>query len=181
MTLSTLAILLGLGFALPYLYALISPQGFTDHARKFPRCEWSGYALMALGTAWFLYNFNRETLQEFLAYKKLLLLGFATLALAACIFVRDFLAVRGLAICLLLLGWFTLNTTRWADSTWRLLIVIWAYLWIIASMWLTVSPWRLRDYIQWLTASPARLRAISIGKVAFGFLVVLLGLTALKS
>jgi hypothetical protein len=181
MTLSTLAILLGLGFALPSLYALLSPAGFTDHARKFPRCEWSGYALMAIGTSWFLYNFNRETLQEFLAYKNLLLLGFATLAIAACIFVRDFLAVRGLSICLLLLGWFTLNATRWAESPWRLVLVTWAYLWIVCSMWWTVSPWRLRDYIQWLTASPARLRLISALKAAFGLVVMLLGLTVLKA
>lgn len=181
MSLSTLAILLGVGFSLPALYAVINPKSFSEHARAFPRCEWSGYVLMAVGTAWFLFNFNRETLQEFLAYKKFLLLGFATLGFSACIFVRDYLAVRGLAVCLLLLGWFTLNTARWVETPWRLVLITWAYIWIVLSMWWTISPWRLRDYIQWETASPARLRVANIAKLAFGGLVVLLGLTVFRS
>jgi hypothetical protein len=94
--------------------------------------------------------------------------------------VRDFLAVRGLALVLLLLAKLTLDTARWHDSQWRLVLATWAYVWIIAGMWFTISPWRLRDLIQWQTDSDARLRMGSALRLGLGLLVALLGLTALR-
>ena len=140
MTLSTLAILIGAAYCLLQLYALAKPRSFTEHARAFPRCQISGFVLMGLGTLWFLSNLNSEAIADFAAYKKWMLIGFGALGLFTCIYVRDYLAVRGLAVCLLLLAWFTLNRTRWEDSAGRLVLVIWAYTWVLAGMWFTVSP-----------------------------------------
>jgi hypothetical protein len=39
MKLSTLAILLGLGFGLPQFYGLLKPAKFRDAVRKFPRSD----------------------------------------------------------------------------------------------------------------------------------------------
>lgn len=180
MTLSTLAILLGMGFALPFVFGLLKPDEFTRQARGFHRSEIWGFILMGIGGAWFLYNFNRETLAEFMAYKKYLLLGFGGLAVASCIFVRDYLAVRGLAVTMLMVAWYTLSIARWAETQSRLVIVTWMYVLIMLAMWWTVSPWRLRDYLAWLTASPSRLRANSAAFAAFGIFVALLGLTAFR-
>jgi hypothetical protein len=73
------------------------------------------------------------------------------------------------------------DTARWVDSGWRLVIVTWAYMWILAGMWFTISPWRLRDFIQWGTATPERIRLLSGLRVAFGLFVLLLGLTAFRT
>lgn len=180
MTLSTLAIILGGVYSALQLFALFKPEDFKRHARAFPRNETAGFILMGLGTAWFLYNLNAEAIADFAAYKKWMLTGFGALGLLSCIYVRDYLAVRGLAVVMLLLAWVTLNHTRWADSSWRMVMVVWAYAWVILGMWLTVSPFRLRDFLTWFTASSERLRFGSMVQLAFGILVLVLGATAFR-
>jgi hypothetical protein len=180
MNLSTLAILIGVGISIPQIYGLMNPAGFTRGVRKFPRSLLPGYILMAIGAAWFLSNLNRETISDFANYKKVMLLGFASLAFLTCIFVRDFLAVRGLAIVLLMLASFTLNTTRWADTPWRLVLVVLAYFWVLAGMWFTVSPWRLRDILDWMTADEKRVRVGSAVRLLLGLFIIALGLTAFR-
>ena len=91
MKLSSLAILLGLGFGLPQLYGLLKPAKFRDAVRKFPRSEPVGYGLMLLGTVWFLWNLQQENISDFAAYKKVMLMGFGAVGVATCIYVRDFL------------------------------------------------------------------------------------------
>ena len=181
MTLSTLAILIGLVSAALQVYAVLKPKSFAEHARKFPRSEGIGYVLMALGAVWFLYNLNNEAISDFAQYKKMMLLGFGALAILTCIYVRDFLAVRGLAVVLLLVAWFTLNHTRFHESPWRLVLVVWAYACIVVGMWLTISPWRLRDWIDKLTASEDRIRLLCGLKLCFALFVAILGVTAFRT
>ncbi|HOC01402.1 MAG TPA: hypothetical protein PKM43_21965, partial [Verrucomicrobiota bacterium] len=69
---------------------------------------------------------------------------------------------------------------RCVDTSWRLVIVVWAYLWIVLALWFTISPWRMRDLIGFLTASEQRIRMGSAARLAFGLLVLLLGLTAIR-
>ena len=180
MTLSTLAIIIGAAYCALHLFALLQPETFARQARAFPRSETIGFVLMGLGTVWFLYNLNSEAIADFAAYKKYMLTGFGALGLLTCIYVRDYLAVRGLAVCLLLLAWFTLNHTRWEESPSRLVLVIWAYAWVICGMWFSISPWRLRDLLNWWTANTKRLRAGSLLQLALGATILLLGLTAFR-
>lgn len=180
MKLSTLAVILGLIVAVPQIYGLLKPSAFAATLRKFPRSELWGFILMGLGTAWFLWNLNNESISDFAAYKTPMLLGFGAIGVLTCIFVRDFLAVRGLAVVLLLVGKLMLDTARWHDSEWRLVISTWAYIWIIAGMWFTISPWRLRDLIQWSTASEQRVRMTSAFRLGLAALVLILGLTVFR-
>lgn len=180
MNLSTLAILLGAGLSIPQLFGLMNPAGFIRSVRKFPRSVPAGYLLMTIGAVWFLYNLNRETISDFANYKNLMLTGFGSLAFLTCLFVRDYLAVRGLAVTLLMLASFTLNITRWADTPWRLVLVVWAYMWVVAAMWFTVSPWRLRDILNWMTADEKRVRIGSAIRLAIGLFIIALGFTVYR-
>jgi hypothetical protein len=180
MTLSLLAVLLGLGFGLPQVYGLWRPAAAGAAARRFPRSDSWGYALMALGTVWFLWYLYDERISDFEAYKPYMMIGFAALGVGTCIFVRDFLAVRGLAIVALLLARVMVDTARWADTNWRLVIVTWAYVLVVAGMWFTVSPARLRDLVEWTTRTDARVRWLSGLRLAFCLFVVALGLTAFR-
>ena len=181
MKLWILALLLGLAVALPQLYGLMNPAGFREAVRKFPRSEPWGWALMLLGTAWFLWNLQNERISDFEAFKPYMLVGFGAVGLGTCVFVRDFLAVRGLAIVLLLLAKLMVDTARWAHSEWRLVIVIWAYGLVVAGIWFTISPWRLRDLIDWATRTDRRVRLGSGLRLAFGLFVVILGLTVFRT
>ena len=93
---------------------------------------------------------------------------------------RDFLPVRGLACLLLLMAKLVTDSARLVETDWRLVLVTWAYVWVLAGMWLTISPWRLRDWINWTTSSEQRTRIFSGLRTAFGLFVVALGFTVFK-
>ena len=180
MKLSTLALLLGLGTALANVYGVLKPAAFAAAARKFPRYTAAGYVLTLLATVWFIYNLSLESVSDFASFKPALYALFAAVGVGTCLFVKDFLAVRGLALTFLMLAFLMVNTARGVDTSWRLVIITWAYVWVIAGMWFTVSPWRARDLIDWATASEARTRLLSGVRMAFGLFVAALGLTAFK-
>lgn len=177
MKLSTLAVTLGILMSLKHLYGLINPTAFAAAAKRFPRSLPWGYFLMGLGTAWFLWNVNAETITDFASYKKIMLLGFGAVGVLTCVYVKDYLAVRGLSVVALLLAKLMLDTARPHDSQWRLVIVVWAYLLILGGMWFIISPWRLRDLLNWATATEQRVRLGSAFRLGFALLLVLLGLT----
>lgn len=176
--LSTLAIALGLGLGLPQIYGIVNPQKFAASVRKFPRHVPLGVALMLLGTAWFLWNLNQESISDFTAFKPYMMIGFAAVGVGACVFIQDFLAVRGLAVVFLLLAKLMVDTGRpmLPVTPWVLVIQTWAYVLVVAGIWFTVSPWRLRDFLNWATANEKRIRVGSAVRLAFGLFVAVLGL-----
>jgi hypothetical protein len=178
LNLSKLAIILGLGLGLPQIYGLVNPTAFAAAIRKFPRSIPWGCALMLLGTGWFLWNLSQESISDFAAWKNVLFAGFAGVGIGTCIFVQDFLAVRGLAVVLLLLAKLMVDTGRPAllSQPWVLVIQSWAYVLVIAGLWLTISPWRLRDLLEWGTATDQRIKVGCCIRLAFGLLIAALGL-----
>jgi predicted DNA-binding transcriptional regulator AlpA len=181
--LSTLSILLGLGVGLPQIYGLVKPAAFAAAVRKFPRSLPWGVALVAFGTLWFLWNLSLESLADFATYKNVLFMLFAAVGLGTCIFVQDFLAVRGLAIVLLLLAKLMVDTGRPAlpQTHWVLVIQTWAYVLVVAGIWFTISPWRLRDFLVWGTANEWRIKVGCGLRLAFGLFVAALGLTIFRT
>ena len=175
--LSTLSIALGLLVAAVNLFGLLKPEAFKNAARKLPRSLPLGYLFMVGGTIWFLINVKNESLSDFESLKPVLFTLFVCVGIGSCFFVQDFLAVRGLAVLMLLMGKLMVDTERWANSDWRLVIAVWAYLLVLAGMWFTISPWRLRDILNWATATEKRIRFGSTIRLAFGLFVVALGLT----
>jgi hypothetical protein len=181
MTLSTLCIVLGLGVAAPQLYGLSNPAAFRDTLRKFPRNLTAGYVLMTVATAWFLWHLKQENIADFAAFKPIMYAGFTALGLGTCIFLKDFLAVRGFALVLLLLARLVLDAQRWHESNWRWVLGVWAYAWIVAGIWFTVSPWRCRDVIEWKTATDARVKIGCALRLALGVFVAVLGATVFRA
>ncbi len=179
--LSTLSIILGLIVLLPSAFGLLKPRAFAAAARKFPRYTPIGYVLTLLATAWFLYYVQQESVADFASMKKIFYFVFGAVGIGTCLFVRDFLPVRGLAVVFLLVAKLMVDTARWEETNWRLVISIWAYVLVVAGMWFTVSPWRLRDILNWSVASESRTRLTSGARVAFGLFVIVLGLTVFKT
>jgi hypothetical protein len=183
MRLSLLAILLGVGLGLPQLYAFANPQKFATTVRGFPRNLPVGIFLMLLGTAWFVWNVNIEPVADFSAFKPAMMTIFAAVGISSCFFVQDFLAARGLALVFLLLAKAMVDTGRphLAQSPWVLVIQIWAYILVLAGIWFTVTPWKMRDFLNWMTATEARIKIGSAIRLAFAIFIVLLGLTAFRA
>ena len=183
MKLSLLSILLGVGMSVPQIYGLTKPVQFAAAARKFPRSLPAGIFLMLLGTAWFSWNVNNEPIADFSAFKPYMMFAFVAVGALSCLFVQDFLAVRGLAVVALLLGKLMVDTGRphLGESHWVLVIQTWAYVLIVAGIWFTVTPWKLRDILNWATATEARVRIGSAIRLAFAIFIVALGLTAFRA
>ena len=179
--LSLLAVILGLVFGLPNIYGLLNPAAFTAWLRKFPRYTPIGYPLMLAATVWFLVYLSQEQVSDFASFKPALYMAFGAVGVGACLFVQDYLPVRALAALFLLLAKLMVDTARWEDTPWRWVISGWAYAFVLAGMWFTISPWQVRDLIQWQTASHRRLRLLSGLRLAFGLFVVVLGLTVFRA
>lgn len=182
LSLSLLSILLGAGLGAPQIYGLAKPKKFTAAVRRFPRNYTAGVVLMLLATGWFVWNVNNEPIADFSAFKPYMLAGFTAVGIGSCIFVRDFLAVRGLAVVLLLLAKLMVDTGRphLNDSPFVLVIQVWAYVLIIAGIWFTVTPWRLRDLLDFATANETRVRISSGIRLAFAVFILALGLTVFR-
>jgi hypothetical protein len=181
-SLSTLSIVLGLGMGLPQIYGILKPKDFAASVRKFPRNVPIGIGLMLIGTAWFLFNLSQESISDFKAYQNVLFALFAAVGIGSCIYVQDFIAVRGLAVVFLLIAKLMVDTGRpMLDKTsWTLVIQVWAYALVGAGIWLTLSPWRLRDFLNWATADETRVRVGSMARLAFGLFVAILGFTKFR-
>ncbi len=177
--LSTLSILLGLGLGLPQIYGLMKPKEFATSVRKFPRNVPAGITLMLLATAWFLWILSREAVSDFANYQNALFVLFGGVGVGTCVYVQDFIAVRGLAVLFLLIAKLMVDTGRpmLEKTHWTLVIQTWAYVLVVAGIWLTLSPWRLRDLLNWATANEKRVRVGSAIRLAFGLFVAVLGLT----
>jgi hypothetical protein len=85
-----------------------------------------------------------------------------------------------LAVVLLLLAKLMVDAGRpyLSQTSWVLVMQTWAYVMVIAGIWFTVSPWRLRNLIEWDTANVKRFRMTCGVRLAFGLLVAGLGFSA---
>ena len=184
-SLANLSIVLGVFLVAVAGYTLAKPADVGQALRAFPRANAPGYVLMLAATAWFLWNIKIEDMADYREIKHWFYIGFGAVGVGSCIFLRDFLAVRGLAVFMLLLAKLMLDTQRhyMLDtpvahmSEWRLVFAVWAYMIIVMSMWMVISPWRMRDMIQWMLAKPRRLAAKGWFRLGFGILLIALGLT----
>ena len=183
MTLSHLSILLGLGLITPGIFGCARPAQLMAVLKKFPRNFAVGVTLMLLGTAWFVWNVNVEPIADFSVFKPYMLAGFTAVGVLSCIFIQDFLAVRGLAVVMLLLAKLMLDTGRphLGESLFVPVFQGWAYVFVVLGIWFTITPWRLRDLLEWATASEARTRLLSGARLAWAAFILILGLTAFRA
>ena len=184
-SLANLSIVLGVFLVAVAGYSLARPGAVGQAMRAFPRANAPGYVLILAATAWFLWNIQSEDMADYREIKHWFYIGFGAVGIGSCIYLRDFLAVRGLAVFMLLLAKLMLDTQRhyMLDtpvahmSEWRLVFAVWAYMIIVMSMWMVISPWRMRDMIEWMLAKPRRLAAKGWFRLVFGILLIVLGLT----
>lgn len=180
MTLSVLSSVLGVLIGGPQLWQLAKPAEWRRWSAGFPRSKPIGYVLVLAATAWFLLYVSQETLADFSRFKPYMLAGFGAIGVLTCVYVSDFLAARGLAALLLLAAKLMVDTARWHPSEWRWVVTTLAYVWVFFGMWLTISPWRLRDFIAWHNQTDGRIRACALARLALAVVLLGLGLTVFR-
>jgi hypothetical protein len=175
------AIVVGLLAVLGHLPFALAPERWTTTLRGLPRNYPVGVVLMLAATVWFTALTGVMDLGEISSIRSQLMAVWAISGVLLTIFVPGFLAARGFG-CLLLLGAAViLDACFLAQTPWRYALTVMAYLWVIIGMILVYSPHYGRDAIQFVTQSPQRLRLFSWPGVAYGALVIALGIFVFQS
>jgi len=160
-------LLLALGAAL-----LANNSGVNSVLKGFPRSTGAAYVFFGGGAAWFLERVWHLSPADFGDYRGILFVVFAAIAVLSFYCVPDFLAVRGLAV-LVLVGASPLLDAAYMeyDRPQRLFMVTPVFLALALGIWLGAQPWRLRDFLEWLFRSRGRARFVGGVLLAYGLLL----------
>lgn len=157
---------------------LAKPAEVQGYLKKFPRDPVAGQILLAIGLAWFWLLVAPEglgklsalqmDLGEFNKSKPLLRLVVPAAVIAVAMSVRDFLAVRALGLCGLMAAAPLLESAFLKDPGTRLLIPIFTYAMLTASMYMVGMPYLFRDAVTWVSSSRTRWNAAAFAGLAYG-------------
>ena len=144
----------------------------------FPRSRLLSLWFVGIATVWFLWRhvlFLSEA--DFGNYK--LLIGTVALgtAILSFVFVPDFLAVRGLAMIILLWAREVLDAAFLQDASSRLVLVTVTYIFIILSIYFGAWPYKLRDFMGWMNHRGSRFTYLGRILIITGVLIVILSFT----
>ncbi len=140
-------------------------------AKAFPRSQMAAYVLFGAAAAWFLYHVWHLGPADFGQYRKPLFLLFAVTAIGSYVYVPDFLAVRGLAGLILLIGWELLMAAYMQDTAARLFLVSFVFVAVVAALIIGTSPYKMRDFLDWLYKKESRPRILGGVLAAYGLLL----------
>jgi hypothetical protein len=167
----------GLLLIVAHAYALATPGATRQFLQAFPRSRVWGTILLSLGAIWAFWLVSTMDLGEFAHLRQAMLIAVPIGAVLTWQFVDEFLAVRALGILALLAADCLLEAAFLRPELSRLLLVVLAYAWIFAGLFLVGMPYILRDLIAWLTASVARFRMAAAIGIAYGLALVLCAAT----
>ncbi|HEY8995725.1 MAG TPA: hypothetical protein VIM71_13740 [Lacunisphaera sp.] len=140
-------------------------------AKALPRSQAATWVLFGLGAAWFIWRLSQAGESDLIFFKAPapVMLAFGALAVLALIYTPDFLAVRGLAILMLLAAEPLLHAAymEWSHPQ-RLLMVTAVYIGLTAALYLAAYPFRLRDFFDWLFRTPTRPRLLGALVFVYG-------------
>ena len=144
----------------------------------FPRSKKLSFLFVGSATAWFLWRhvaFLSEA--DFGNYKLLigtLALGVAVLSF---VFVSDFLAVRGLAMLILLWAREVLDAAFLHESASRLFLVAVVYFLIVGALYFGAWPYKIRNLLEWMNIRVSRFNFAGWVFSATGVLILFLSFT----
>ncbi len=137
--------------------------------QKAIRSQTLAVLLMGGATVWFLFKIAHLGEADFGRYRQIIFVLFATVGAASFFVLPDFLAVRGLAVLVLLTAQEVILKASFFHYSWpQLLLNGFTYLAILAALWLGASPFRMRDFLQWLFRRRQRSVLLGTGLLLYG-------------
>lgn len=174
----TAGILLAIWLIGIHALMLAKPSQVQGYLKRFPRDPIAGQIILALGMAWFWLLVAPDGLGklsalqmdmgEFNKAKPLLRLLVPAAVVAVAMSVRDFLAVRALGLFCLMLAAPLLEAAFLKDPVTRLLIPIFTYTMLTASLFMVGMPYLFRDAVTWVSATRTRWNACALAGLAYG-------------
>lgn len=175
--LSVVAFLIGLLALTGGGISLLAPARIRAGVAAFPRSVWPGRILAAIDLVWAAYELSLMHLGMFDAWK-VHLYWLTPVAIFLCIkYLDELLSPRALGGFLLLLAGPVLDIARWHPSQWRLVVTVFAYVWILLGLTFLLSPWWFRRIAVPLTgAGDTAVRITGALKALFGLGLIALAL-----
>ena len=170
------ALIIGLLYLLTHLPGALAPQWVAARAKNLPRNYPLGAVLMLAATLWFVTLTGLMDLGELSNMRVQLMTVWALAGILVVIFVRGFLAVRGLGCLLLLAAAVILDAAFLVQTPARYVMTLLAYGWVVLGMVLVYSPHVGRNAFSWIISTPERMRLACWPGVAFGVLLIALAL-----
>ncbi len=176
-------LIFGLFLIALHLLMLLKAQPVQGFLKKFPRNQQLGQVLIGIGLIWFwllvakpgrgpLHALAMDLGDQFNATKPLLRILVPVLIVGLSIAIKEFLAVRALGLLGLMAAAPLLESAFLKDPQSRILIPLWTYGMIIASLYWVGMPYLFRDLVSWAAASQARWKTLSLIGLAYGALVI---------
>ena len=161
------------GLFLALLGAVLCWNGaaVATRAKALPRSRDAAWVIFGAGAAWFIWRVSHLSEADLIFFQtpKLLMIAFGVLAILSLLYTPDFLAVRGLAVLMLLAAEPLLYAAymEWTHPQ-RLLMVTAVYVGLTAALYLAAYPFKLRDFFEWLFRTPGRPRLLGAIVLAYG-------------
>lgn len=178
LSLFTVGLILAVWLIGSHALMLAKPEMVQGFLKRFPRDPMIGQVLLGIGLAWFWLLIAPEglgklsalamDLGEFNGAKPMLRILVPVSLFLVATSVRDFLAVRALGVVGLMVASPLLESAFLKDPSSRLLIPIYAYALLTASMFWVGMPYLFRDAVTWATANPGRWRLLSLAGLGYG-------------
>ena len=170
--------ILGIPLAVLGLFAVIRPSLAAKKLVAFPRDRKAAIVLTALawlGTAYELDNIGIEVFDRFLkAFPfELWILAFV-LTVLTCWWMPNLLPIRGLSAIFMLFPAEMFHVIRLEPTEWRLVLVVIAYICIVAGMFGMFYPWRIRQFFAWLAEKQLRMVVAGMALAVPGLLCLAL-------
>ena len=175
-TLRTVALVVGLGLVLSHAAALVAPARIVEWLQSFPRSRPAGVVLCTVAALWAFWLAATMDLGEFSPNRTLIRGVVIAGAVMVPLFAEEFLSVRALGILALLAAEPLLGASFLRPEQTRLFLVVLAYVWATAGLFMVGAPYLLRDAIGWITAKPWRYQAVAWAGIAYGVLLVAISL-----
>lgn len=175
-------IFLGVVLVVSHAWMLLQPAVAQRFLKTFPRDTMWGQLLLALGLGWFwlliappsmgLISRLAMDLGDFNNIKPMLRIIVPISIVLVAMSVRDFLAVRALGLLGLMAAAPLLEAAFLKDPQSRLLVPIYTYAMLTASMFFVGMPYLFRDVVTWVSAEKNRWTLLSLAGLAYGAAVL---------
>ena len=170
---------LGLPLLVYGLASVLKPDLTAKALLAFPRHRLAGQILCAVGWLWTAYECDTIGIDVFDKYLKAfpgeLWILAVVLTILTCWWMENLLPIRGVAAVCMLFPGELFPAVRLCDTSWRIALVVFAYLCAIFGMFAMFYPWWIRKGFSWMSSRPSVLRGTGGAFVAVGALFALLG------
>ena len=146
-------------------------KSFEQAAKGWLRATLPTLLLFGTAAIGFLYQISQLGEADFGNIRHILLIFFAVVGLSAFFLVKDFLAVRGLAILMLLAAKQLLDAAYMQEPASRLFLVTLTYAGIVLALYIGAAPFKLRDWLEWLFSRKSRTTILGSALLAYGVLL----------